>query len=268
MAGGTSLYFSMAMARMDVNYILVTSLGAGEMRFVADLRAAGIEVKAYESARTVYFENIYSYNLNHRSQKVLQTADAFNEDQIKDIQASVFHLGPLLADDIPLELIRTLSRKGKISLDVQGYLRKVESQQVYTVDWKDKREALPYVHVLKANQAEMETLTGLKDIHEGAKILSDWGVKEVVITLGSEGSLIYADSVFYEIPAYAPNSETDTTGCGDTYMAGYLYQRLNAAPIKEAGKYGAALATLKIESPGPFKGSRTDVLDLLAKEKR
>ena len=224
-------------------------------------------VKAFNGTSTVYFENIYSRNLDYRTQRVLQTAEAFSFEQVKHIEASIFHLGPLLADDIPLELIKALSKKGKVSLDVQGYLRKVQNHDVYAIDWKDKKEGLVYVDILKANEAEMEMLVGFKDIRKGAKVLSDWGVKEVVITLGSKGSLIYADSVFYDIPAYVPAIETDTTGCGDTYMAGYLYQRIRNASIQEAGEFGAAMASLKIESPGPFTGTEADVLRLLAAKK-
>jgi len=267
MAGGTSFYFSNAIRNMDVSYILITSLAEKEMNFVENLRAKGVEVNAFYGSNTVYFENIYSHNLDHRIQKVLQTADVFTHEQVNQIEASVFHLGPLLADDIPLELIKTLSKKGKVSLDVQGYLRKVQNQNVYPIDWKDKKEGLPYVDILKASRNEMEMLTGFKDIRKGAKTLSDWGAKEVVVTLGSKGSVIYANTVFYDIPAYVPATEVDTTGCGDTYMAGYLYQRIKNATIQEAGEFGAAMASLKIEAPGPFTGTEEDVLALLANRK-
>jgi sugar/nucleoside kinase (ribokinase family) len=56
----------------------------------------------------------------------------------------------------------------------------------------------------------------------------------------------------------------DATGCGDTYMAGYLYQRVRGAAIREAGEFAAAMATLKIEASGPFTGTRAEVLALLA----
>jgi sugar/nucleoside kinase (ribokinase family) len=268
MAGGTSFYFSNAIRNMDVNYILITSLAEKEMNFVRDLRADGIEVNVTYGSNTVYFENIYSHNLDHRVQKVSQTADPFTFEQVKNIDAAIFHLGPLLAQDISLELIKQISKKGIVSLDVQGYLRKVKNQNVYAVDWEEKREALKYVNILKANETEMEMLTGTKDVHKGAKLLSDWGVKEVVITLGSKGSVIYAGHTFYDISAYVPSMETDTTGCGDTYMAGYLYQRIKGIKIQEAGEFGAAMASLKIESPGPFTGNETDVLNLLAKREK
>jgi sugar/nucleoside kinase (ribokinase family) len=90
-------------------------------------------------------------------------------------------------------------------------------------------------------------------------IIAAMGVSEVIVTLGSKGSLIYTGGVFYEIPAYTPDQVVDATGCGDTYMAGYLYKRARNFDCVEAGKFGAAMATLKIESSGPFTGSFEDV---------
>ncbi|GAA0546092.1 PfkB family carbohydrate kinase [Chitinophaga japonensis] len=264
MAGGTSFYFSNAIRKMDVSYALVTALGAGEMHVVDELRANGIAVKALPSAHTVYFENIYSENQDHRTQRVLQEADPFTAAQLQDVAAKIYHLGPLLAGDIPVELIRALAAKGRVSLDVQGYLRKVENRQVRAIDWPAKQEALQYVDILKANESEMEVLTGHRDVRKGAQELFDRGVKEVVITLGSMGSVIYNGRTFYNIPAYVPAAVIDATGCGDTYMAGYLYRRIKGDSLQAAAEFAAAMATLKIGASGPFTGAQADVMALLA----
>jgi len=76
------------------------------------------------------------------------------------------------------------------------------------------------------------------------------------------------DEVFYDIPAFRPAAEVDATGCGDTYMAGYLYQRVKGAGIQQAGEFGAAMASLKMESYGPFDGTENDILQLLVADKR
>ena len=263
MAGGTSFYFSNAICNMDINYHLVTALADTEMHFVSELRAKGIDVSVLPSKHTVYFENIYPENRDHRIQRVVQKADAFGAEQLSDIRAKIFHLGPLLADDVPVALMKTLAAKGLVSLDVQGYLREVRNENVYAIDWADKKETLPYISILKANEHEMEMLTGQADVRTGAKILHDWGVKEVVITLGSKGSVIYKDGIFYDIPAYKPSLVVDATGCGDTYMAGYLYQRIKKRPLQYAGEFAAAMATIKMESSGPFTGTEEDVAYLL-----
>src|ERR1700679_629086 len=86
MAGGTAFYFSNALAGMDVSYTLVTALAPAEMQAVDDLRAKGVEVRVLPSAHTVYFENIYGENQDHRTQRVLQTADPFSAAQLLDTE--------------------------------------------------------------------------------------------------------------------------------------------------------------------------------------
>jgi sugar/nucleoside kinase (ribokinase family) len=265
MAGGTAFYFSYAVCNLDVNYLLVTALAENEMPYVVSLRNKGIEVKVQPSAHTVYFENIYAEDQDHRTQNVLAKADPFTMEQLEQVDAKIFHLGPLLADDISTELIKTLAGKGRVSLDAQGYLRKVKNKKVYPIDWPEKQEALQYVAILKADEAEMEVLTGHKEVSKGAKLLAEWGVKEVVITNGSMGSVIYSDGVFYQIPAYKPQIIVDATGCGDTYMGGYLYQRVKGKGIQEAGEFAAAIASLKMESSGPFTGTEEEVIKSLTK---
>ncbi|QJD98311.1 ribokinase [Mucilaginibacter robiniae] len=264
MPGGTAYYFSKAISQMQVDYTLVTAVAITELTTVTELRQEGIAIKALPSTHSVFFENIYSHNQDHRTQRVLQKAAPFNIDQLADVQARYYHLGPLLADDIPLNLIEYLAHKGMIALDVQGYLREVRDQQVHAINWPDKKEALRLVTILKANEHELEVLTGCTDIREGAQLLADWGVKEVVITLGSMGSVIYAGGTFYDIPAYPPSAVVDATGCGDTYMAGYLYQRCTGAAIDQAGRFAAAMASLKIEASGPFTGTKKEVMQYLA----
>ena len=263
MAGGTAYYFSCAISKFDTRYLLITSVADSEIHYVNRLRDKGVEVNVNTSAHTVYFENIYAENQDERTQNVLQKADPFTMEQVQRVNAKLFHLGPLLADDISTELVKALTEKGSVSLDVQGYLRKVENFKVYPVDWPDKKEALQYVTILKADEAELQALTGCKSVSDGARTVADWGVKEVVVTNGSKGSVIYCDGVFYTIPAYQPKNVIDATGCGDTYMAGYLYQRSKGIGIQPAGEFAAAMASLKMEAPGPFSGTEKDVIRFL-----
>lgn len=261
MPGGTAFYCSHAISHFnDIDYALVTAVGATEMHVVEELRKAGIDVTVLPSRHSVYFENIYGSNPDDRTQRVWAKADSFTVTQLKEIDAQVYHLGSLLADDFSLEAIKELSQKGLVAVDSQGYLREVRETRVYPVDWTDKLEALQYIHFLKVNEHEMEILTGLSDPHEAARRLHEWGAKEVLVTLGSMGSLIFDGTDFYRIPAYKPARTVDATGCGDTYTIGYLYRRVSGAGIEEAGRFAAAMSTLKIEKSGPFNGSKEDVL--------
>lgn len=267
MAGGTSFYFAYAINQLpnDVSFSLVTSMDPTETEPAEKMRQAGIDVTLNASRNTVFFENIYGENQNERKQRVLAKADPFTIEQLEHVDAKVYHLGSLLSDDFSNEVVEYLAKKGKVSIDVQGYLREVRDEKVYPIDWKDKLKVLKNTYYLKVNEIEMETITGLKDAHEAAKLLHSWGVNEVIITLGSEGSLIYVDDTFYEIPAYAPHEVVDATGCGDTYSAGYLYQRTLGATPTEAGKFAAAMCTIKLEHNGPFNRSIDDIHEIISK---
>lgn len=260
MPGGTSFYFSKALQFFDINYALITSLAAEESYIVDELSASGMRVHVRNSEFTVHFENTYTQDSDHREQRVLHASVSFGIDTIfNEVPARIYHLGPLLSGDIPVPLIACLSKKGEVSLDVQGYLRYVRSGKVLYRDWEEKRQVLPAVTFLKANEFEMEIITGTRHIREGARYLAGLGVREVIITLGSKGSVIYSGGDFYEIPAYYPPYVEDATGCGDTYMAGYLVKRVRGESIREAGEFGSAMAALKVALSGPFNGSESDV---------
>ena len=179
MPGGTSYYFSHGIRHLKDtrNYKLITALAPSEYKAVEDLRAKGIQVEVLPSRKTVYFENIYGENQDDRKQRVLAKADPFTVEELKDEEAKFFHLGSLLSDDFSLDVVKLLSGKGKLAVDAQGYLREVRGEQVYPTDWKDKREALKYIDILKVNEHEAEVLTGFKDFKQDALQLSEWGVK-------------------------------------------------------------------------------------------
>ena len=265
MPGGTSYYFSHGISHLKdtKHYQLVTALAPSEFKAVEDIRAKGIKVTVIPSHRTVYFENTYGENQDNRSQRVLAKADPFTVEQLENINAHIFHLGSLLADDFSLDVVKYLSTKGILAVDAQGYLREVRGEKVYPIDWTDKVEALKYIDILKVNEHEMEVLTGQTDIKQAALQLAEWGVKEVLITLGSLGSIIYAEGTFHKIPAYPPKDIVDATGCGDTYATGYLYMRNKGASYEEAGCFAAAMSTLKLEASGPFSKTEEDVWNII-----
>lgn len=247
--GGTAYYFSMGIESLirtsgnHLSYTLITKEGTPH-----------------------FFENRYEANMNHRSQRVLSTAQSFTLDEIKGIEARYIVLGSLLANDFSVEVIRALSDKATLVLDVQGFLREVRDQKVFAIDWNDKVEALKYVDILKVNEYEMEVLTGTTDARKAALILADWGVREVLLTFGSYGSLVYDsdNGEFYEIPAYQPLTLVDATGCGDTYVMAYVFKRAEGASVKESGLFAAAVSTLKLQKTGPFTGTYHEAVTMSA----
>lgn len=266
-AGGSAYYVAWAFQALphDVDFQLVTSVSREMMPEVERLREAGVSVKSFESPDNVFFENKYGKNMDNRSQRVLAKSAPFTIEQLEGIEARVFHLGTLLADDFAPEVVEYLATKGDVLIDVQGYMRYVKGEQVYSTEWNDKLRLLKHTAILKVNEWECQTLTGITDPFVAAEQIHAWGVREVIVTLGGGGSIIYAEGKFYETPAYPPSKLVDATGCGDTYSAGYLYARAKGMSYEESGRFAAAMCTLKLEHTGPFDRTIDDVHDVLSR---
>ena len=266
-AGGSAYYVAWAFQALphDVDFQLVTSVSREMMSEVERLREAGVSVKSFESPDNVFFENKYGKNMDNRTQRVLAKSAPFTIEQLEGIEARVFHLGTLLADDFAPEVVEYLATKGDVSIDVQGYMRYVKGEQVYSTEWNDKLRLLKHTAILKVNEWDCQTLTGITDPFVAAEQIHAWGVREVIVTLGGGGSIIYAEGKFYETPAYPPSKLVDATGCGDTYSAGYLYARAKGMSYEESGRFAAAMCTLKLEHTGPFDRTIDDVHDVLSR---
>lgn len=272
--GGTAWYFAWGMHALissmpegeRIPYRLITSVGDTGLASVQKLREAGIQVDVLPSRHTVYFENKYlSASPNDRQQRVFAKADPFTwerlEPLIRDVDDPYFILGSLLADDFPLDVIRRLHERGRVILDVQGYLREVVGEEVRACDWSDKREALPCVDMLKVNEIEMAAVTGsTADPRTLGPRLLEWGAREVLLTLGDMGSVIYRGQTRVDVNPVIPSPLVDSTGCGDTYTMGYVLRRLQGHSLYDSGRFASALATLKLEHAGPFSGTYDDVL--------
>jgi adenosine kinase len=75
-------------------------------------------------------------------------------------------------------------------------------------------------------------------------------VDALIITLGAQGSKIYANGECTYIRAAKPKSIVDPTGCGDAYRAGLLYGLMNGLPWETTGRIASLMGAIKIEHNG------------------
>jgi sugar/nucleoside kinase (ribokinase family) len=266
--GGTAYYTSMGLKRFGLRVAVVTRVAQDDEDFLLhDLRSEEIAVFCEKSDHSSTFENTYrDQNLDTRFQQIRAIGTPFSPEDVEAILATLFHVGPLTIRDISIDFLKQLAgRPSIVSLDVQGMLRPARIGEVQEQDWPYKEEGLAYVDILKADEKEALILSGQKASDEAAATLASLGPQEVIVTMGSRGSLIYADGTLHSVSCLFPKKTGYPTGCGDTYMAGYLYQRLKGSAPDVAGRFAAATATLKMEGPGPFRGSEADVNALLSR---
>ena len=95
-------------------------------------------------------------------------------------------------------------------------------------------------------------MSGEHNLKKASLKLAEFGPTEVIITIGNKGSIIYNNGTHYKIPAFPPKKLIDPTGCGDTYIAGYLFHRLRMRDFDKIGRIAAKFATTKLESFNPI----------------
>lgn len=77
------------------------------------------------------------------------------------------------------------------------------------------------IHTMKPNRLEAEALTGEKEPEAAAKALREKGVKNVYISLGSEGMYVSTADFEGRLPALKA-AVKNTTGAGDAAMSGII----------------------------------------------
>jgi sugar/nucleoside kinase (ribokinase family) len=260
-SGGAVYYGSVALRRMGVRVAVVTRLHPDDFPRLEELEREGVQVFATPAPETSGIANFYdSADMERRICKPLGFAGPFRPQDIPQLPARIYLVGPIIAGEVGLPLLKSVAARGPVALDVQGFVRVREGDDLVFRQWTEMAEGLAHVTYLKVDRAEAELLTGETDLRIAARRLADYGPREIVVTQSS-GVTVLANGHVYQAP-FTPRSLAGRTGRGDTCFATYLGKRLSASP-QEACRFAAAVTTLKQEQPGPWRGTLADVEALL-----
>lgn len=258
--GGAVLYSSASASALGHKVAAVTKVSKNDLdrisRFTLDRE--DIYVTECESSTTIK-NKYFTPDKERRDCVCLSIGTPFVMSDIsEEIDGDIYHFAGLVYGDFSNDMIRKCAQKGAVAVDVQACLRHVDEEngKMYFEDWVDKKEMLPYITYLKTDAAEAEILTGTSDREKAAKMLHSWGAKEVLITHNTE-VLAYDGKKIYTCPIKARNL-SGRTGRGDTTFAAYITERLHQ-DIPAALLTATATVSLKMETPGAFRGTREDV---------
>jgi len=266
--GGAVYYGGIAGSHMGLKIAIITRLKKEDFEFLEIFKKNGVKYYAYPSEETSGLKNIYSStNMEFRSYESLGFAGLFKQEEIIDINSKFFVIGPITAGEVDLELLKHLKTKypENLCLDMQGFLRFRDNKKVFysPLTLKEKKEIISNINVLKVDQTEAEILTDQKKIKNSAKILLEFGPREILIT-HEEGISIFGNNFSYSFP-WKNKTSLGRTGRGDTATISYLGSRIQRNP-EQSLKFAAALTSLKLETPGPFNLPRHQVEVLIKKE--
>ena len=261
--GGAVVYSSASAHALGHKVAAVTKLAEKDRDRLANFTLPKEDIFCLPSEKSTDMVNIYhTADKERRTCACLSKGDPFNAAELPALDVGIYHLAGLVYGDFDSEMIKTLAKKAPVALDVQAMLRHVAPDgSMYFEDWAAKKECLPFITYLKTDAAEAEIMTGCADRREAAKHLYSWGAGEILITHNTE-VLVYDGKSFFTCPIRSRNL-SGRTGRGDTTFAAYINERLTHF-IPEALLTAAATVSLKMETPGPFKGTRADVEKYIA----
>ena len=258
--GGAVLYSSAAAHALGHKVAAVTKLAAADSGRLQEFTIPTEDryVRFCERSTTIR-NKYYTADKERRDCVCLSRGTPFTMDDIPaDLSGEIYHFAGLIFGDYADDMLPACAAKGAVAVDVQGFLRHADADtgRMYFEDWANKRDLLPYVTYLKTDAAEAEILTGTSDRAEAARILHGWGAKEILITHNTE-VLAFDGKQVFTCPIKARNL-SGRTGRGDTTFAAYLTERLSN-DVPDALLTATATVSLKMETPGAFRGTRADV---------
>ena len=113
---------------------------------------------------------------------------------------------------------------------------------------------LSYCDYFISNQSETEFYTGIyptdeASVRKAAEKLGETGVKNVVITMGEQGSAALVNGEFVQVKRYKVKA-VDTTSAGDTYVGALIIMLSQGKNIKEAMDFASKASALAVTKNG------------------
>ena len=131
---------------------------------------------------------------------------------------------------------------------------------------EDIRDSLPLIDWITPNEDEARHFTGKEEPEEMADVFLEYGVKNVVVKLGSRGCLLKNRETVLRLPPEEIEA-VDATGAGDNFAAGLVSEILRGAAPEEALRFAnacGAICTTAVGAGTALK-NREQVLRLIGR---
>jgi sugar/nucleoside kinase (ribokinase family) len=259
--GGAPLFGALAAAASGKHIAVITKIAERDRYIIEALEKAGIDVYLQFVPSTTHMRVVHpSANVDERFMYQTKDAGFFTIDEIPSLEPGLIHLGALTDREFTLEFMQELKERGfRLSVDMQGFVRQVDeaTRVIRFGDVPKKQGVMGLADFVKLDVVEAKILTGTDNISAASAICECWGSSEILITR-SDGVLVRSNEKDY-FERFSNRSSAGRTGRGDTTFGAYLARRLDHS-IEESIKFAASLASIKMETPGPFNGTLEDVI--------
>ena len=106
-----------------------------------------------------------------------------------------------------------------------------------------------YITYFIPNEVELMKYSNTSDINKGIEYLINKGIKNVLVTLGTKGSLFVNKENRFEVPCYKVEA-IDTVAAGDTYVGYFVSSLASSYSILESMDIASKASSITVSRKG------------------
>lgn len=202
---------------------------------VSENNSTGVSLVTVEHSGQNRICMVPGANLDYQPEELYNIIDVFKQADIIVTQCEMQY-------SIVVELAKIAKELGKKLILNPAPAREIDDEVVSSC------------YIMTPNETELgiiinRELVTLEDYIEGAKVLLDKGCKNVIVTLGSQGSLLVNAEGHTFVPAFKVKA-IDTVGAGDSFTGSLSAMIDEGRSIPESMQIATAVAALEVQRKG------------------
>jgi len=254
--GGSGPIFASQFARLGGRVGILTVVGNDPLgEFVLErMKQVGIDTSLVRTSER--FRTPLGLNISVKGDRSMLTVpgtlqeitpalvEGFDLSQVRHWHIAGYFLLPALYAFWP-RFLRKLKEEGiTVSLDTNWSPEG---------NWEEVSEILPLVDLFLPNDQEALAITKTGDYRDAGRQLSET-IPMVVIKRGKEGASVFSGGKEFSTTVTdhwkGPVKLVDTTGAGDSFDGGYLYEWLRGSAVEKCLKTGILCGTSCVQGTG------------------
>ncbi|MEG2787863.1 MAG: ribokinase [Romboutsia sp.] len=249
--GGKGANQAVAMARLGANISMIGKVGSDSFGkiMINALKGDNVDTKYIDVENGPTGVALITVDKNAENSIVVAPGANYKVDKSyidKNIEAIENSEIVVLQLETPLKTIKYALKKSK-ELDKYTILNPAPAVKL-------EDELIANVDLLTPNETELEIISGVEinceeDILKAAKVMIEKGVKELIVTLGSKGSLYINKEKSIFKKAYKVEA-VDTTAAGDSYTGALSVAFANGKDVEEAMDFASKVGALSVMKEG------------------